>query len=496
MGVPTMKILRWMIVSSLLLSVPCAAAAQGIRSLAVPPFENLTGDARLDWIGHGFSRTLVDKLNAIAEFTAVPVKARGFYTTDGNVDLASVTTAAGGLAADLLLVGAVIKGADIDRLDDPLEITVRLVDIASTRQIGTVDLKGTVRQLFSMETDLAAWVAGLFDIRLSPGEAEALRDQPTRSLQAYKETVLGTIFLEDGKYDAAVQMFEEAMRHHPGIFYARAHNLMAQAYILSGKKEEMLKKFKKDSAEISQVYYDLAMAQEFTGDVEKARENYGLFIKYTDRKTLLWRKREPGGEIVETRGERLVLKDGKGRLSVLSAATGHPATPAGERDAVAPAAEAPAKTADLVPQEERQHLTTRVAVSGDRCYYGLDNGHLVGRSLSDGRRTWAYRTRGKPAGRLVIDGGRLFAADDRGEIYALGLNEGGAPTDVSAYLKMAALAVMLNRSADAAELYRYIVDEVKFNVPEAWHALWELAKAGDDPSAADRYWRNYQEAQF
>lgn len=50
----------------------CVPAEAGIVSVAVPPFENLTGEPRIDWIGVGFSWTLTEKLNKVAELSAAP----------------------------------------------------------------------------------------------------------------------------------------------------------------------------------------------------------------------------------------------------------------------------------------------------------------------------------------------------------------------------------------------------------------------------------------
>ena len=43
----------------------CPGPTLAYTRLAVPAFENLTGEERLDWIGEGFARTLVEKLNRL-----------------------------------------------------------------------------------------------------------------------------------------------------------------------------------------------------------------------------------------------------------------------------------------------------------------------------------------------------------------------------------------------------------------------------------------------
>lgn len=471
--------------------------AAGDVRLAVPAFENLTGEPRLDWIGEGFGRTLVEKLNLVAELSAAPLKARGLGTTGREIDLRSLLDS-GALSADSLVFGAVVKGADVDHLDDPLAITVRIVDAASTKQLHALEIAGTMRQLFAIEADLAAKVARLLGATLSPAEEEALRTQETRSLEAYKETVLGTIFMEDGKYEPAIAMFEEAMRHHPGIFFPKAHNLLAQAYLLSGKKREMLERFKKDAAVLSEVYYHLGEALEYTGDTAQAALNFGLFLRYTDRRTLLWRRKVPGENIFQVDESRVWLRDPATlRLRKLTLETGEDiALAPGEKSPGAAQEQPPRMTGKLIPEEERRQITTSILVAEDRVYYGLKNGYLLGRSVKDGARVWAYRTLGRPARLLAAAAGTLLAADDLGTVYRLSLHEGAGPTDVGAYLKLAGLAVRQGHSVDAAEIYRHIVDEVKFNVPEAWHGLWELAQAEGNQDSVERYWKNYREAQY
>ena len=490
---------RWIlgILAAWLAAFPPPAPGAEVR-LAIPAFENLTGDGRLDWIGEGFARTLAEKLNRIAGVSAAGIKARGLFSPDREIDAGRLLAEAGPTGADTVLFGSVVKGADVDRLDEPLEVVLRVVDLRTTRQQGSLELVGRMRDLFAMEADLAGRAAAVFGVRLSPAEEEALRTQETRSLQAYKETVLGTIYLEDGKYDPAIAMLEQAMTHHPGIFYPKAHTQLAEAYARSGRKEEMLRRMKKDAAAVSGVYFQLAAAQEFNGQPEEAAKNYALFLKYTDRRATCWKRALPRGMYVRGADERwvwLANKTGTERLLVLPAdGTGEPAA--------APTPEPSPPTASMqalpeaIPNSERPSIRTSVLQTAGRLYYGLENGFLVGRETRGGRRVWAYRTAATPTGNLALAAETLVAQDDRGTLYRLGLHEGPEPSDVSAYLRLAQLARRRNHTADAEGIYRYIVEEVKPNEPEAWHGLWELARAAGNERAAGEAWRRYEESRF
>lgn len=477
-------------------------AAGGIVSLAVPPFENLTGEPRLDWIGEGFGRTLVEKLNRVAEISAATVKARGVVAGDRKIDARQLQGDGALAAADLVVLGSIVKGADVDRLDEPLEVVVRLVDPRTTRQMESREIVGTMRQIFSLEADLAEHVTRLLGFSLTAAEAAELRTPPTRSLVAYKETILGEIYLEDGRYEQALAMFDEALRHHPGIFYPRGHRLLAQAYLLSGRRQEMLERFRKDAAALSGVYYDLAVAQEHAGDPATAAENFGLFLKYTDRKTLLWRRLEPGATIVGVEKEMILVRDREGRITARSRDRGEPVPlPAGVAASGAggerkPESGIPAAVAALIPKSESAMLRTGVLIVEDSFFYGLANGYVIGRTSADGRRIFVYRTVGKPTGSIVTGNGVLYVADDFGRLYALGILQDSVPSDLAAYLRLAALAERQGKTADAGEIYRFIVDEIKYNVPEAWHGLWTLAQAGGDEAGAAGYWRAYADSQY
>lgn len=479
-------------------TIAVSGTARGEVRLAVPAFENLTGDQRLDWIGEGFSRTLIEKLNSVAAISVAGVKARGLFSPSREIDFAKLIGETGPGGVDVVILGAILKGADVDHLDEPLAITLRVVDLRTTRQSGALEIVGRMREMFSMEADLAAQAAALCGVRLSPAEEEALRTQETRSLQAYKETVLGTSYLEDGKFDPAIVMFEQAMTHHSGIFYPKAHTLLAEAYVRSGKKEEMLRRMKKDAASLAGVYYQLAVAQEFNGQPEEAAKNFALFLKYTDRRTLHWKQEIPSG--LQVRGvddHRIWLKVSSGaeRFLVLSLDGVGGVIEASAGDA-SPIVSAQEFTATAVPMNERGRVKTQVLEVGGRIYYGLNNGFLVGRDAHDGSRVWAYRIAGTPAGALAYAGGTLIAQDDRGTFYRLGLYEGGEPSDVTAYLHLANLARRREQTADAEGIYRHIVEKVKPNVPEAWHGLWELARDAGNAPAAREAWQRYEESQF
>jgi len=487
------QVLQGVLVAVFLLhGAPCSAAAFP-RNLAVPAFENLTGDSRLDWIGEGIARTLVEKLNAISTLRAANIKARSFYGPDHSVDMAHVVSITGDLVAEAVVFGAVVKASDIDRLDDTLEIAVRVVDLRTSTQLASLELLGTMRKLFSIEADLAGRVTALAGITLSPVEEASLRTPKTRSLLAYKETVLGSIYLEEGRYDAAAAMFEQAMENHPDIFFPKAHSLLARVYIESGRKEEMLKAFRKDAAELSTVYYDLAVANDFSGDPEEAKKNFGLFLKYTDHRTRRWRRKEADAGLLAATTEGVLLRAPDGRARLFSWESGAEITAAVRVGPTSPQDGIPEK---LIPENERENITTGPVLSGDRLYYGLRNGYLVGRSLKEGRRTWAYKLRGVPEGGIAAGPGVLAAADSLGYIYCLGIYEGQERTDLSAYLKLAELAMRSRDSESAEEIYHHIVEEVKFNVPSAWHALWQIAKVREDIETAAYHWERYLESQY
>jgi tetratricopeptide (TPR) repeat protein len=306
--------------------------------------------------------------------------------------------------------------------------------------------------------------------------------------------ILGTMLFDDAKYDAAIDLFDQAITHHPGLFFPKAHNLLARAYALSGRKAAMLARMKKDVAALSAGYYNLATALECDGNTAEAVKNYELFLKYTDNRSLRWLRREPGVEPIGDAGTGPLLRAGEA-LRVWSWDGGADVAAGG----ATPGAAAPEPAADLaarVPEEDRANLVTTVVATGDRIYYGLRNGYLVGRAKATGERTWAYRLRGVPKRSLVVGPGVLAAADDKGTVFCLGLREGSDPSDVSAYLRLAQIAARAGKTEEAEGLYRYLVEEVKFNVPVAWHALWQMAEARGDADEAARRRRNYEESQF
>ena len=69
--------------------------------------------------------------------------------------------------------------------------------------------------------------------------------QPTRydPYHAEKDIAAGTFYLKKGRYDAAIDRFEEALRYQPNL--AKAYRLLGEAHEKKGNRAEALKAYEK-----------------------------------------------------------------------------------------------------------------------------------------------------------------------------------------------------------------------------------------------------------
>lgn len=472
------------------LAVPAAGALAG-ELIGVPPFVNATGDRALDWVGEGMASTLTAKLNQVVSLTAVDVSAERGARLASTVTLKPEDLA--DVPAGVVIIGTVVRAGDAEALDADLEVVVRIVDTATSRQRGSLEIRGKMAQLFPLEADLAAQVVKLFGIQLTPAEEESLLDAETRSLIAYKETVLGALYLREGRFENAIALLEQALGHHPGIFYPRAHALLGRAYAAAGRQGLLLERFKKDVAQLAPAFFDLGRAQEENGKFEEALGSYRLYLKYTGQRVLHWRRRGPEMDLLALLGDTVILRRPGGELEALDLATGAPRT--------APAAATTAREATtlldasaLAGVTHSEHAVVGPLTADGRRYLALDNGYLIG-IAPDGTRAWSYKTPGVPRSLLLAEG-RLLVSDRAGWVSCIGIHGGGETTEVTAYLRLAAVAERLGRHEDAESIYRHVVEEVQFNVPEAWRALEQIAGAAGRGGDADSYRANIEKASF
>jgi DNA-binding winged helix-turn-helix (wHTH) protein/TolB-like protein len=189
-----------------------AGNARPPRTLAVLPFKPLVTEARDEALEFGIADSLIAKLGGIDALTVRPLSAVRRFHASGQDPLA---------AGRELGVEAVIDG-HIQRLNDRIRVTVRLVQIVDGRQLWAGQYDEKLTSIFDIQDAISERVTRELTLRLSPQEAQRVARRDTRHPAAYELYLKGRFFLSLAQPRNAIQMFEQAVRLDPGFALAQA----------------------------------------------------------------------------------------------------------------------------------------------------------------------------------------------------------------------------------------------------------------------------------
>lgn len=193
-----------------------------IRSLAVLPLENLSGDQSQDYFADGMTEALITGLAKIGELRVVSLASVMKYK-GLRPDLSDV---AHDLNVDGILTGSVIRSGDRVR------ITVQLIHAATDRNLWAQSYERGMRDVLSLQDEVARGVVGELRVGLAPS-AQSLAGAPKPvNPEAYDHYLRGRFFLHRQKREeneAAITALENAVAVDPSFAAAQAE--LAQAYV-------------------------------------------------------------------------------------------------------------------------------------------------------------------------------------------------------------------------------------------------------------------------
>src|SRR5690242_18865445 len=192
------------------------------KSVAVLPFENLSGDTNEKYFSDGITEEI---LNALAQIPDLKVAGRtsAFQFNSRDENLRHIGETLG--VADVL-VGSVQKAGD------EVRINVQLVDTDSGYQRWSEKYDRKLTNIFAVEDDISSAIAGKLRVQLTGGGGQPLVAQEAIDPRAHDSYLRGLALLAargPGLRDAAAA-FHSAIRIAPN--YAEAWGALAEAQAL------------------------------------------------------------------------------------------------------------------------------------------------------------------------------------------------------------------------------------------------------------------------
>jgi TolB-like protein/class 3 adenylate cyclase len=186
-------------------------------SLAVLPFQNMSGDPEQEYFADGIVEDVITALSRFRSF-AVVARNSSFVYKGRAVDVRQ--------AGKELGVRYVLEGS-VRRAGNRLRITAQLVDSVTGAHLWAQNFDGALEDVFDVQDKITESVAMLIEPRIQAAEIERSRRERPGSVATYDIYLraLSKISSESAKDNAeACELLAEALTHEPdnGVFLAHA----------------------------------------------------------------------------------------------------------------------------------------------------------------------------------------------------------------------------------------------------------------------------------
>jgi TolB-like protein/Flp pilus assembly protein TadD len=193
-----------------------------IRSLAVLPLRNLSGDASQDYLADGFTEALIGRLAGIHNLRVISHTSVMRFK---NPQL-SVPEIARTLGVDAVVEGSVIRDGTRVR------VTAQLIRGASDEHLWSETYDRELRDSLSLESELAQAIAEKVEVTVTGQEHERLAAARPVAPEVYESYLKGSFVLEQGNTKAGIEEsigdFNAAIQQDPT--FALAYLGLARAY--------------------------------------------------------------------------------------------------------------------------------------------------------------------------------------------------------------------------------------------------------------------------
>src|SRR5437867_4329427 len=193
------------------------------KSIAVLPFENLSGNPENAYFTDGIQEEILMRLAKVADLKVVSRTSTVRYKRSPE-NLREIATQLG--------VANVLEGS-VQRTADRVHVNVQLIKAASDTHLWAEAYDRKLTDIFAVESEIAKTIADSLQAKLTGSERNAIAAQPTRNTEAYQLYLKGRFFWNrrtGENLKKALAYFEQAAEKDP--HYALAYAGMADSCLL------------------------------------------------------------------------------------------------------------------------------------------------------------------------------------------------------------------------------------------------------------------------
>jgi adenylate cyclase len=182
-------------------------------SIAVLPFNNLSGDPTQDYIADGISENIISALSKISEMFVIA--SNSTFTYKGKpVKVQQVSEELG--------VRYVLEGS-AQKIGNRIRITAQLIDATTGHHLWSEKYDRDLKDLFALQDEITQKIIVELQVKLTEGEQARVSKKTTTNLEAWSCAVRGlTLFKRASKENTAkaIKLFERAVKLDPNYVWA------------------------------------------------------------------------------------------------------------------------------------------------------------------------------------------------------------------------------------------------------------------------------------
>jgi TolB-like protein/integral membrane sensor domain MASE1/class 3 adenylate cyclase/Tfp pilus assembly protein PilF len=189
------------------------------KSIAILPFENLSGDKGNAYFADGMQEEILTALAKIADLKVISRASTTQYKTSAERNVREIAKALG--------VAHVLEGT-VQRAGDRVRVSAQLIDARTDSQLWAERYDRDVADVFAIESELAGKIVAQLQAKISPSEKAAIEKPSTTDLAAYDLYLRGQELFADTsnaihareKLPQAAKLLDEAVARDPDFLLA------------------------------------------------------------------------------------------------------------------------------------------------------------------------------------------------------------------------------------------------------------------------------------
>ena len=196
-----------------------------IRSLAVLPFQNLSGDPSQDYVVDGMTEELIGRLSRIHGLRVIS-RTSSMHFRNTQLSVPEI--------ARILGVDAIVEGSLI-REGSQVRVHAQLIRAAADEHLWAGEYQREYRSILEVQDEVTRSIAEQIGVTLTPENRTQLASTSPIDPGAYENYLRGRYYFNQRTQDAlnkSISSFQQAIAADPG--YAPAYSGLAEAYAMLG----------------------------------------------------------------------------------------------------------------------------------------------------------------------------------------------------------------------------------------------------------------------